>query len=191
MGRPQLGFPRLRFVAVTAIGIAMALIILRRGALAFFFCPPPSTRPRIPVISPSQERSRMPTTNSSASTARCSSIKSFPLSITRKATLSARTAEARRSSSAGRPSPPSRQKTAHECAVARPGVVVRFLESSRHCGGATYASLLSPGPGSDLIFSNFHSAAAPKVPAAHDKNSPCCKPSPNGLTPFSIPRPRF
>jgi putative FmdB family regulatory protein len=60
MGRPQLGFPRLRFVAVTAIGIAMALIILRRGALAFFFCPPPSTRPRIPVISPSQERSRMP-----------------------------------------------------------------------------------------------------------------------------------
>jgi len=39
MGRPQLGFPRLRFVAVTAIGIAMALIILRRGALAFFLLP--------------------------------------------------------------------------------------------------------------------------------------------------------
>ena len=37
MGRPQLGFPRLRFVAVTANDIAMALIILRRGGRLFCF----------------------------------------------------------------------------------------------------------------------------------------------------------
>ncbi len=94
-----------------------ALIILRRGALAFFFCPPPGTRPRIPVSALRKRGPACPTMNSSASTARRSSIRSFPLLITRKATLSARAAEARRSSSGGQPSPPSRRKRAHECAV--------------------------------------------------------------------------
>jgi hypothetical protein len=48
MGRPQLGFPRLCFVAVTANGIAIGFDHTPTRGQAPFFCPVPDTKPRIP-----------------------------------------------------------------------------------------------------------------------------------------------
>jgi hypothetical protein len=147
MGRPQLGFPRLCFVAVTANGIAIGLDHTPTRRQAPFFCPVPDTKPRIPLSALRKRGPACPTTNSSAATARRSSIRSFPSLITRKATLSARTAEARRSSSAGRPSPPSRRERAHECAGARPAQVdCSVSRKLTTCGGAIYTSPLSTVP---------------------------------------------